>query len=121
MRAPIVFGLALAACSAEEQAAPPPAEMPGAELVDCALGGRDVFVKECAVERIEEDGGIFYTVRHPDGGFRRFHVVSDGRGLETADGADDAVITVSGNSIDVLVGEDRYLFPATVEGDDAAE
>jgi hypothetical protein len=53
--------------------------------------------------------------RHPDGGFRRFLVVSDGRGLVAADGADDAIITILDDKIiEIDVDGDRYQMPATV-------
>ena len=54
---------------------------------------------------------------HPDGGFRRFKVLTDGHGLEVADGAEDASTEVVDGRLDVQVGADRYRFPATVRGD----
>jgi hypothetical protein len=57
------------------------------------------------------------TIRHDDGGFRRFRVLKDGRGVVTADGAEPALVsTIGSNAIEVQVGQDRYRLPATVKG-----
>ena len=83
--------------------------------VACALGGATAYTDVCSVERVKAKDGLMLVVRHPDGGFRRFKVVKDGRGLEVADGADKAVVAISGDRVEVVVGEDRYRFPATVK------
>jgi hypothetical protein len=68
------------------------------------------------VDRSEGPDGAILTLRHPDGGFRRFRIVTDGRGLAPADGAEKAKITlIADKRIEVTVGEDRYRLPATVE------
>jgi len=55
-------------------------------------------------------------VRHPDGGFRRFRVLTDGRGLEAADGAEKAKISIVENDkILVSVGPDKYIMPARMK------
>ena len=108
--------LLLAACSSGAADAPPPD--PDA-LIECALAGAASFARECAVEQVREQGGLMLVVRHPDGGFRRFDVLTDGRGLAAADGADRARIAVGGEgAIEVAVGPDRYRFPATIAGDE---
>jgi len=56
---------------------------------------------------------LYLVVRHPDGAFRRFKVLKDGRGVAVADGADQAETTLSGEVLEVQVGSDRYRFPAT--------
>lgn len=113
-----ILGLAmLAGCSekppqsAEEQTA---AE--GAEQIACALKGQSDFASTCGIERVTSADGTVLVVRHPDGGFRRFNLVTDGRGLVAADGSEEAVVTIATKGrVDVAVGEDRYRFPATLK------
>ncbi len=109
--------ISLAACSPDVDQ--PQAE-DGAEKIACALGEGGDFASECLVERDEVDGAIFLTVRHPDGGFRRFEQLADGRGLIEADGADQVVRTLDDQTLEIQVGPDRYRFTATVRGADAA-
>jgi hypothetical protein len=106
----IALILALAACSSKHEA---PKVAEGDEHIPCAVSGSGDLKPICAVERHEGPDGLMLLVRHPDGGFRRFAVVSDGRGLEVADGAQVAVTRLEGGRLDVSVGADRYLFPAT--------
>ena len=106
--------LPLAACSPGAADTPPPDPD---SLIECALAGASTFARDCAVERSQGEGGLVLIVRHPDGGFRRFEVLTDGRGLASADGADQAQIAVHGAGIEVAVGADRYRFPATIAGD----
>jgi hypothetical protein len=83
--------------------------------IECAVAGAAYFEPVCAVERVElEDGSLSLVVWHPDGGFRRFSVLTDGRGLAVADGAEQAMIELVDGRLDVSVGSDRYRFPATV-------
>ena len=104
----------LAACSPGATGAPPPDED---SLIECALAGAGAFSRDCSVERGREDGALVLTVRHPDGGFRRFLATDDGTGLAPADGAEPATVTLREEGIEVAVGADRYRFPATVAGD----
>lgn len=107
-----VFAL-LAGCSKNEGEAPAVAE--GSEHIACALAGAAEFSDKCAVDRSQADGKLTLIVRHPDGAFRRFAVVTDGRGLVVADGAEQAVTKVEGDKLAVSVAKDRYLFPAKVK------
>lgn len=85
--------------------------------LSCALAGSERFTRTCSLERISNDEGKQMIFRHPDGGFRRFLVVTDGRGLVAADGADDAVVKVLDDKvIEVSVNGDRYQLPAKIEG-----
>jgi hypothetical protein len=86
-------------------------------LIECALAGATAFARDCAVEQVRAAGGLTLVVRHPDGGFRRFEVLNDGRGLASADGADLAKIALREGGIEVAVAGDRYRFPATIAGD----
>ncbi len=68
----------------------------------------------CAVERVRENGGLVLVVRHPDGAFHRFQVLTDGRGVAVADGAEEASVVLADRALDVTIGDDRYVLPATV-------
>jgi hypothetical protein len=83
-------------------------------LVECAIGGAADLTPACEVERRVDAGTLFLVVRHPDGSFRRFEVLQDGRGVATADGAETAQVELDGEAIAVAVGADRYRFPATI-------
>ncbi len=105
----LILLIAVSGCSAgaeQSQAAP------GAERIECALGEGAEFAPDCLVERSAVEGERVLTVRHPDGGFRRFDQVDDGRGLVIADGADQAKLTFAGDMLEVTVATDRYRFPA---------
>ena len=87
----------------------------------CAPPGTTEFARACAVDRVESQDGLFLTIRHPDGGFRRLLVTKDGRGVIAADGAEPAAVTpVAANLIEVSLAGARYRLPATVRGGAAA-
>ena len=108
--------LLLAACGA---AGGGPAVAEAGNLIECAVAGSGSFARDCAVERHLEQGTLMLVVRHPDGGFRRFEVLADGRGLAAADGAEPAQVSLAGESLAVSIGADRYRFPATIASDAA--
>ncbi|APX66360.1 hypothetical protein V3I01_08620 [Sphingomonas sp. gentR] len=117
----LVGALALAGCSGgqeERQAAAqngPAAEQKPGLAIECALAGAQAFASDCTVEQSGAGNAVVLTVRHPDGGFRRLQVTRDGRGVEAADGAQPASVTVAGDrTIEIAVGGDRYRLPATV-------
>lgn len=114
----LILLLACAGCSA---GADQPQAAPGAERIDCALGDAADFAPDCLVERSTVETARILTVRHPDGGFRRFEQVDDGRGLIVVDGADRAKLNLSGNVLEVIVAQDRYRFPATPTGSAAID
>jgi len=110
--------LLLAACSAEPgtqaRTAPSSDSAPAQDdRIACALHGAADFSRDCIVERAPKDGVLYLVVRHPDGAFRRFKVLKDGRGVAVADGADEAETKLTGEILEVKVGNDRYRFPAT--------
>ena len=125
----IACGVLLAGCEVkkeDESDAPPAAEKAathaanGNELIECAIGGAQWFLRECEVEKSQDDDGAkVLVVHHPDGGFRRFTVMTDGSGLATTDGAVAADSAIVEDRLDVRVGDDRYRFPATVRPKDA--
>ncbi len=85
--------------------------------VPCAPHGTATFDVSCPVERIVSANGLILVVHHPDGGFRRLQVTTDGRGVVTADGSETALVSViNPGTIEVAVGDDRYRLPATVQG-----
>ena len=108
----LVSAISLAACSEAEQVSPDPVEEPGAEVVECAIGAGSSYAAECSVERFRIDGGDVLVVNHPGGGFRRFTLASDGSGLMSYDGADEATRSLVGDVLELAVGTDRYRFPA---------
>ncbi|WBH16399.1 hypothetical protein [Sphingomonas radiodurans] len=84
--------------------------------VQCAPGGAEKFARVCEIERAETERGVVLTLRHPDGGFRRMLVTSDGRGVVAADGAEPAAVTLVGtDEIEVAIGDDHYRLPATLK------
>ena len=105
--------LALAACAVGEEQ---PQAAGDAQRIDCALGAGTAFAPDCLVEITEEDGQRVLVVREPDGGFRRFVQSDDGSGLTVADGADEAMQRLDGDTLEVTVGNDRYRFPARPMG-----
>lgn len=85
--------------------------------VPCALDGSPLFRSDCTVERQTAPGGLVLVIHHPDGGFRKLLVATDGRGVVTADGAGEAAVSVVDPAeIEVAVDGDRYHLPATVKG-----
>lgn len=84
--------------------------------VKCALAGAPVFQRVCTVDREQSARGLLLTVRHPDGGFHRLLVATDGRGVVSADGAEPAQVTlVDAGEIEVALGDDIYRLPATLK------
>ena len=83
--------------------------------IECAPPGAVAFGFVCGLDRTQTQDGLFLTLRHPDGGFRRLLVTSDGRGVVAADGAEQAQVTPLGKDlIEVALGGARYRLPATV-------
>lgn len=107
--------LALAGCNENGST---PAFLRGADsgsgraaVAGCAIGPRSAWGRTCLVEQ----AGEILTLRHADGGFRRFTILKDGRGLASADGAEPARIAIlEQGQIEVSAGEDRYRLPATI-------
>ncbi|MBL0924069.1 MAG: hypothetical protein IBJ12_06325 [Sphingomonadaceae bacterium] len=87
--------------------------------VECALAGSDTFERACTTEQIAGSEGRILVIRHPDGGFRRFDILTDGRGLAPADGFDETSISLLGDGmIEVSSGDDKYRLPARIKGQD---
>lgn len=87
----------------------------GGETIRCALAGSTQYTQICSVERVIVGDTLELVVQHPNGGFRRFEVQTDGTGLAAADGADEAEITIrEDRMIEARIDTDTYLFPATI-------
>lgn len=90
--------------------------------IECAIDGESNFSRDCFTERLIGESGTTMIIRHPDGGFRRFNVLTDGHGLEAADGFDQAKISiVEDGKILVTIGPDKYLLPAQIKADAKTE
>jgi hypothetical protein len=86
--------------------------------IPCALGGAERFRIDCTMDRIASADGETLVLGRPDAGFRRFRVVTDGRGVIAADGAEPATVRiVEDGMIEVTVAQDRYRLPATLRGE----
>ncbi|AMO71729.1 hypothetical protein AZE99_07590 [Sphingorhabdus sp. M41] len=98
---------------AEQRAA---AQAGGDGKIECAINGDSNFTRDCFTERLSGEGRVTMIIRHPDGGFRRFNILTDGHGLEAADGFDKAQVSiVEDGKILVSVGPDKYLLPAQIK------
>lgn len=119
----LIAGLVLAGCDqkavtkAEAVAIPRGEEARAAAegRIPCAIGDAAKFDTVCALDRGHTQDGLILTVRHPDGGFHRLKVATDGRGVVAADGAAQAIVSVIGNDvIEVAIDDARYRLPATI-------
>ena len=62
------------------------------------------------------ENGKMLVIRNPNGGFRRFNILTDGRGLSPADGFDETTINlIGGGMIEVSSGDDKYRLPADIK------
>jgi hypothetical protein len=83
--------------------------------IPCATGGAEEMTDGGCTVETEADGTL--VVRNPEGGFHRLRPTSDGSAVTAADGAERAqVMIVDGNTLEVVIGDDRYRLPATVKG-----
>lgn len=116
----------LAACGSNEAEDLQQAENDAAEQaavdgkIECALAGSTTFERSCTTEQIAGSTGTILVIRHPDGGFRRFDILTDGRGLAPSDGFDETRISLlSDGMIEVTSGDDKYRLPAQIKGQEA--
>ena len=83
--------------------------------IECLTPGAQAFAYVCAIDRTQSQDGLYLTLRHPDGGFRRLLVTNDGRGVIAADGAEQAQVTpLAEDLIEVSIAGAHYRLPATV-------
>jgi hypothetical protein len=84
--------------------------------IDCAVSGQKELTRSCLTEKISGADGQSLIIRHANGGFRRFKILTDGRGLQAAEGAEKLAITLlDGGKIEVVVAGDRYQLPAQIK------
>jgi hypothetical protein len=116
------LGVAMSACGKNnddalnkaEQSASQEAALDG--KIECALAGAMTFARTCTTERISGQDGQLLVIRHADGGFRRFNILTDGRGLSPADGFDETKITILADGmIELKSGDDLYRLPAQIK------
>lgn len=90
--------------------------------IECALAGAKDFQRNCSTERMSTETGQLLVIRHPNGGFRRFRVLTDGRGLEPADGfdADFGINVLDNGMIELHSANDLYRLPAKIKADTPA-
>ena len=92
--------LVLAACGQ------PRVEGPPGDSIACDLTALGEFAQVCTAER----KGSLLIVHHPDGGFRRFNILSNEPGIAVADGADQLSFAPDGPYFDVFVGNDPLRY-----------
>ena len=116
---PTFVGMTLvsAATTACSPGATSAASAEDAARIDCRISGSTQFERFCTLEIGDSDAGRTLLVRKPDGGFRRFLVTNDGRGVVAADGAEPAEVTIiADDRIEVAIGGEVFRLPATVRG-----
>jgi hypothetical protein len=87
--------------------------------IECALAGSTKFERICSTDRISGADGQILVIRHPDGGFRRFNILTDGRGLSPAQGFDETKISILADGmIELKSGDDLYRLPAQIKAKD---
>lgn len=123
VRPAVIAGVLTLAAACSSADAPVQAQADeGAERIECAIGPGAGFGPDCLVERARIDDAIVLTVRHADGGFRRFEQLREGRGLAAYDGADPIEQTLADGVLEVAIADERYRFAARpAQGTDAAE
>jgi hypothetical protein len=124
---PILLALGLVSCGGNEADDLENAEADAAEQaaldgkIECALAGAATFERTCTTEQVAGRDTRLLIIRHPDGGFRRFDILTDGRGLAPADGFDETKISLLNDGmIEVSSGDDKYRLPAQIKGSGAS-
>lgn len=111
-RAAAMLALGLASCSGQpvetpqnlQQTRPVAARTAAVETIPCARGTAPL-APVCTLDRERTATGQRWTVRFPDGGFRRLTVTGDE--IETADGAE----LLHGRGSDAVVADEHYRLP----------
>ena len=86
------------------------------DTIPCALNGASEMQTVCKHSVIGSGDSAQLLLEGPEGDFRRFNILTDGRGLEPSDGAEPAAIKLlDGGKIEVTVGDDIFVLPAKVK------
>ena len=87
--------------------------------IECALEGAKLFDRTCTVQEMTGESGAILVVGRADVGYRRLQITTDGRGVVSADGSEQATVTIIGEGmIEVAIGADKYRLPADTGGVD---
>lgn len=106
MRSMLFAPLLLAACGGPAS----PAAGESDNRIECRAGSASAFERTCTIEIAEAPGGMVFTLRKPDGGFRRLLQTFDDN-FVAADGAEAAHVTrLPDGRIEVEIGGDRFRF-----------
>lgn len=109
---PVLIALLLAGCGRAPTQEAVPKDAPH---IACALNGAPM-ANVCGLERQATPAGPVLVLRHPDGGFRRVRIVTDGQGVVAADGASPARVQMHDPKwIDVELDGDVYRLPSRVQ------
>ena len=94
-------------------------EAAGNGRIECALEGAKLFDRTCTVQEMSGEAGTILVVGRGDVGYRRLQITTDGRGVVSADGSEQATVTIVGEGmIEVAIGADKYRLPADTGGVD---
>lgn len=109
---PVLIALLVAGCGGAPNQEAVPKDAPH---IACAIDGAPM-ANRCGLERQATPAGPVLVLRHPDGGFRRVRIVTDGRGVVAADGATPAHVQMHDPKwIDVDIDGDIYRLPAQLQ------
>jgi len=116
MRLLILPLLLVAACESRPEVESNGAAAPVAgevdHRIDCRPAGEAAFTHSCTVESADR----ILTIRKSDGGFRRLRMTDDGTGVAAADGAEQAIVSITPDRrLLVEIGGDRFLLPARIQ------
>ena len=95
---------AITGCSPNGQPSGTPAEAASGPKLPCARSGAPLS-PVCILTRERTGRGEIWTIRFPDGGFRRLR--AEGNEIGAADGAEP----LRSDGDDVVIGDERYRLP----------
>ncbi|MBB5714629.1 hypothetical protein [Sphingomonas aerophila] len=95
---------AIAACGPTSQSSEVSAEAVAGPKLPCARGAASL-APVCTLTRERSGQGEIWTVRFPDGGFRRLR--AEGNEIGAADGAEP----LRSEGDDVVIGDEHYRLP----------
>lgn len=91
------------------------ADAPQGSVVSCRTGEAKAVAPGCVMEwraAAQGAGARILVLHHPDGGFRRFVVSSDGARINVADGAEAVEVgDPHQGAVEITVGDAAYRLP----------